>query len=192
MAALALLVAGQVPAPAPLPRVALDTTAGRIVIELESGKAPITAANFLRYADQKRLDGVRFYRTVKVADKFGFIQFGVSGEPKRLLPPIAHEPTTQSGLRHRTGTISIARFTPGSAQGDFTISIGDQPSLDANPAAPGDNLGFAAFGRVVEGMDVVLTILDAPIDPAASERGSFKGEIPASPVRVLTARRLTP
>ena len=191
---LALPAAAQTaPAPAAKPatvRVALETSAGRIVLELETAKAPVTAGNFLRYVDQKRLDGVVFYRTVKVADHFGFIQFGVDGNPKRILPPIKHEPTSQTGLKHLDGAISVARLEPGSARGEFTISVGDQPAFDADPARPGDNLGYAAFGRVVEGMDVVLKIFDAPVDPAKSNRGAFKGEIPAVAVKVLTARRI--
>jgi len=191
----------QVPAPAvapkpvaPLPRVKIDTTVGSFTVEVETAKAPVTAANFLRYVDQKKLDGITFYRTCKVADKFGFVQFGTNGDPKRTLPPIKHEPTTITGLKHLNGTLSTARLAPGSARGDFTISVGDQPSFDADPTRPDDatktNLGYAAFGRVVDGMDVVLKIFDAPIDPNATVRGSFKGEVPAAPVRVLSARRL--
>jgi len=188
-----------IPAVAPtpvaaLPRVKIDTTAGSFTIEVETVKAPVTAANFLHYVDQKKLDGITFYRTCKVADKFGFVQFGTNGDPKRTLPPIKHEPTTITGLKHLNGTLSTARLAPGSARGDFTISVGDQPSFDADPTKPDDalktNLGYAAFGRVVDGMDVVLKIFDAPIDPNATVRGSFKGEVPAAPVKVLTARRV--
>jgi len=184
-----------VPAPdVALPRVKIDTTAGSFTVEVEVKKAPVTAANFLRYVDQKKLDGITFYRTCKVADKFGFVQFGTNGDPKRTLPPIKHEPTTITGLKHLNGTLSTARLEPGTARGDFTISVGDQPSFDADPTRPDDatktNLGYAAFGRVVDGMDVVLKIFDAPIDPNATVRGSFKGEVPAAPVKVLSARRL--
>jgi len=188
-----------IPAVAPtpvaaLPRVKIDTTAGSFTIEVETVKAPVTAANFLHYVDQKKLDGITFYRTCKVADKFGFVQFGTNGDPKRTLPPIKHEPTTITGLKHLNGTLSTARLAPGSARGDFTVSVGDQPSFDADPTKPDDalktNLGYAAFGRVVDGMDVVLKIFDAPIDPNATVRGSFKGEVPAAPVKVLTARRV--
>lgn len=179
---------------AALPRVKIDTTVGSFTVEVETAKAPVTAANFLRYVDQKKLDGITFYRTCKVADKFGFVQFGTNGDPKRTLPPIKHEPTTITGLKHLNGTLSTARLAPGSARGDFTISVGDQPSFDADPTKPDDatktNLGYAAFGRVVDGMDVVLKIFDAPVDPNATVRGSFKGEVPAAPVRVLSARRL--
>jgi peptidyl-prolyl cis-trans isomerase A (cyclophilin A) len=186
-------MAAPTPVPA-LPRVKIDTTAGSFTVEVEVKKAPITAANFLRYVDQKKLDGITFYRTVKVADKFGFVQFGTNGDPKRTLPPIKHEPTTITGLKHLNGTLSTARLAPGSARGDFTISVGDQPSFDADPTRPDDathtNLGYAAFGRVVDGMDVVLKIFDAPINPNATVRGSFKGEVPAAPVKVLSARRV--
>ncbi len=180
------------PAPAPKPatqKVALDTSFGRIVLELETQRAPITARNFLRYADQKRLDGIAFYRTVKVADKFGFIQFGIDGDPKRALPPIKHEPTTVTGVKHVNGAISTARLAPGTARGEFTISVGDQPSLDADPTRPGDNLGYAAFGKVVEGMDVVWKILDAPTSPTAGE-GVMKGQMLSPKIRILKVTRV--
>ena len=196
---LALTLAAQVaptpevtPIPAPKPatiRVALDTAEGRIVLELEKDRAPITTANFLRYVDQKRLDGIGFYRTVRAAADFGFVQFGVQNAPKRVLPPIKHEPTTQTGIKHTNGTISIARYAPGTASGDFTIMVGDQPSLDANPSAPGDNLGYAAFGHVVEGMDVILKVLDAPTSPTAGE-GVMKGQMIVPPILIKTARRI--
>lgn len=177
-----------VPAPAPATvRVALTTALGRIVLELEKGRAPITTATFLRYVDGRRLDGITFYRTVRVQPDFGFIQFGVQNAPKRVLPPIRHEPTTVTGVHHTDGAISIARLAPGTASGDFTISVGDQrPSLDADPGRPGDNLGYAAFGRVVEGMDVVKRILDQPV----AAGGYFPGEQILAPVKVLTARRV--
>lgn len=170
-------------------KVAIETSLGRIVLELETARAPITARNFLRYVDQKRLDGVGFYRSVKVADKFGFVQFGVEGHPKRILPPIAHEPTTTTGVKHVDGAISTARLAPGTARGEFTISVGDQTSLDANPSAPGDNLGYAAFGKVVEGMDVIWKILDAPTSPTRGE-GVMKGQMLEPRIKVLSARRL--
>jgi len=176
------------PAP-PNPRVVLETSAGRIVVEVYQDKAPITARNFLRYVDMKRLDGIIFYRTVKVADHFGFVQFGVQGAPARMLPPIKHEPTTLTGVKHLDGTLSMPRLAPGTARGEFTISVGDQPSFDADPTKPGDNLGYAAFGRVVEGADVLLKIFDAPVSPDKSVQGAFKGEIPVVPVKILTARR---
>ena len=181
------------PWPADLPRVAIETTAGRFVVEADTKRAPVSAANFLRYVDQKRLDGVTFYRVVKVDTRFGFVQFGTNGDPKRTLPPIKHEPTTLTGIQHLDGVLSTPRLAPGSARGDFTIMLGDQRrSMDADPAKPGDNLGYAAFGRVIEGMDVVLTIFDAPVSRTGSIRGAFKGEIPVAAVKVVSARRFRP
>ena len=201
IAAIAPLLLAQAPAPTaptpvapttarPLPRVALDTAAGRIVVELDTARAPVTANNFLRYVDAKRLDGTRFYRVAKVGDRFGFVQFGISGAAARMFPPIKHEPTTQTGIKHLEGTLSMARLRPGTATGDITISVGDQPSFDADPARPGDNLGYAAFGRVVDGMDVVMTIFNGAIDPNKLENRAFKGEVPVAPVVIRTARRV--
>ena len=182
--------ASPVPVVTPTPatvRVALVTSLGRIVIELEKERAPITTANFLRYVDGRRLDGITFYRTVKVQPDFGFIQFGVQNAPKRVLPPIKHEPTTLTDVHHTDGAISIARGAPGTAAGDFTISVGEQRfSLDADPKRAGDNLGYAAFGHVVEGMDVVKRILDQPV----AAGGYFKGEQIAAPVVITTVRRI--
>ncbi len=191
-AVLAIPAAAQTaPATPANPRVAFETDAGRFVVEVEAKKAPITAANFLRYVDAKRLDGITFYRVVKVQDHFGFVQLGLQNDVKRVFPPIKHEPTTLTGLKHLDGTISMPRLKPGSAQGEFTISVGDQPSFDAGSGAPEDNLGYAAFGRVVEGMDVVVKIMDAPVSPTATLRGgTFKGQVPVKAVRVLTVRRV--
>lgn len=190
-----LLATGAAPAqqPAgetPLPRVAVVTSEGRFVVEADTRRAPISAGNFLRYVDRRKLDGAGFYRVVKVADRFGFVQFGSDGDPKRSLPPIKHEPTSATGLKHLDGTLSTARLEPGSARGEFTISVGDQPSFDADPARPGDNQGYTAFGRVVEGMDVVMKVFDAPVSPTATLRGGFKGEVPQAPVTIVSARRL--
>ena len=193
-AALALLCLSLSPAlaqtaPPATIRVALETSEGPIVLEIEKARAPITAANFLRYVDEKRLDGTSFYRATKVGDGYGLIQGGARNDPKRVLPPIAHEPTTQTGLSHVDGAISMARGAPGTANGDFFISIGDLTSLDADPKQPGDNLGFAVFGRVVEGLDIVRRILDAPTSPTEGE-GAMKGQMLSQPVRIVAARRL--
>nr|WP_254602661.1 peptidylprolyl isomerase [Sphingomonas bacterium] len=176
------------PAAAPATvRVALTTSEGSIVLAIETERAPVTAANFLRYVERHRLDGVVFYRTVKVQPDYGFVQFGVQNAPGRVLPPIRHEPTTLTGVHHTDGAISLARLAPGTGAGDFTISVGDQRfSLDADPSRPGDNLGYAAFGHVVEGMDTVHRILDAPV----AAGGHFPGEQIAKPVVVTSARRV--
>lgn len=179
------------PAPAPAVadvRVALETDAGRIVVAVHVGKAPVTARNFLRYVDQKRLDGTSFYRGVGSAD-YGFVQGGAQNDPKRILPPIAHEPTSQTGLVHDEGALSMARYAPGTANGDFFIVLGAMPAMDAHPEAAGDNQGFAVFAHVVEGMDIVRTILAMPKSPTAGE-GVMKGQMLARPVRIVTARRV--
>lgn len=169
-------------------RVTLETGAGRIVVAVHEGKAPVTAANFLRYVDQKRLDGTSFYRGVGSPD-YGFVQGGVQNDPKRVLPPIAHEPTNQTNLTHDDGALSMARYAPGSATGDFFIVLGKMPGMDAQPEAAGDNQGFAVFAHVVEGMDVVKLILAAPKSPSAGE-GVMKGQMLKQPIRILTARRI--
>ncbi|WBX86105.1 peptidylprolyl isomerase [Sphingosinicella microcystinivorans] len=185
------------PQPPPVPekvyetvRVAIATSEGPIMLALEKERAPVTTANFLRYVDQKRLDGTAFYRALKVSDdgSYGLIQGGTQGNLKAMLPPIAHEPTTKTGLSHIDGAVSMARGAPGSAAGDFFITVGALESLNADPSKPGDNLGFAVFGHVVEGMDTVRRIMNAPTSPTLGE-GAMKGQMIASPVRILTARR---
>lgn len=178
-------------APAPKPatvKVSLQTSEGPIVLELEKGRAPVTTANFLRYLDGHRLDGATFYRAVKVQEGFGLVQGGLRNDPKKILPAIAHEPTTKTGLTHLSGTVSMARAAPGSATMDFFITIGDQTSMDADPTKPGDNLGFAAFGHVVEGMDVVKHMLDEPT--SASGPPAMKGQMLVQPVKIISAKRV--
>jgi len=179
------------PAPTPAPatvRVTLQTSEGAIVLELEKNRAPVTTANFLRYVDQKRFDGSNFYRAMKLGEGFGLIQAGAKPSAKPL-PPIKHEPTSETGLKHEDGTISMARGAPGTATSDFFITVGTMASLDADLAKPGDNLGFAAFGRVVEGMDVVKRILVAPTSPTEGE-GVMRGQMLAPKIRIVSARRL--
>ncbi len=180
----------QAPRPATV-RVVLETSEGPIALELETERAPATTANFLRYVDQKRLDGTSFYRATKVGPAAGLIQGGVRNDPKRLLPPVAHEPTSRTGLSHVDGAISMARHGPGTATADFFITIGALPSMDADPTLTGDNAGFAAFGRVVEGMETVRRILQAPTSPTEGH-GVMKGQMLAAPVRILAARRAQP
>lgn len=170
-------------------RVAIETSQGTIVLALETERAPVTSANFLRYVENKKLNGLTFYRAMKTGPGIGLIQGGIENDPRRALPPIAHEPTSATGILHLDGTVSMARYAPGSATGDFFITVGPFPSLDADPAAPGDNLGFAAFGRVVEGMDVVRRILEAPTSPTKGE-GAMRGQMLAAPIRIIGARRL--
>lgn len=183
----------------PAPRtdlVALETTMGTITVRIETGRAPVTAANFLRYVDEKRFDGIVFYRAMKLdwePQPNGLIQGGTQWDPKRILPQIAHEPTTQTGLSHTRGALSMAMGEPGSANGDFSIMVQDQLGLDADPTAtdPVWQNGYAVFGYVVEGMDVVEAIHALPPDPDRGE-GWMKGQMLADPVKVLRARRVLP
>ncbi|WP_374569722.1 peptidylprolyl isomerase [Phenylobacterium sp.] len=179
------------PAAPPPVRVKLSTAEGDIVIALATAQAPITTANFLRYVDTKRYDGASFYRVSRApgAPQYGLIQGGLNGDPKKVMKPIAHEPTSKTGLSHKDGTISMGRFAPGTATSDFFIMVGDAPEFDADPKAPGDNQGFAAFGQVVEGMDVVKKILALPQSPTGGT-GAMKGEMLKAPVKILAARRV--
>jgi peptidyl-prolyl cis-trans isomerase A (cyclophilin A) len=183
-------VAAAIPEPETV-KVSIKTSLGSILLLIEKGRAPITAGNFLRYVDQKRLDGTSFYRAVKIGDsgEYGLVQGGVRGDPKRALKPIAHEPTTVTGLSHVSGAISMARLAPGTAMMDFFIVLGNLPGMDAQPDAPGDNLGYAVFGRVIEGMDVVRAILEQPHSTTAGQ-GVMKGQILETPVTIVTVRRV--
>jgi len=174
--------------------VAIETTMGTIVVALETERAPITSANFLKYADEKRFDGTVFYRAMRLdygEQPNGLIQGGTQNDPARILPPIAHEPTKVTGVKHTDGAISMARYAPGTATGDFSITVSAQPGLDADPASenPEFQAGFAAFGHVVQGMDVVRAIFDAPTDPEKGE-GWMKGQILADPVKIVSVRRV--
>ena len=192
LAAVALTAQAPVPAPAPPPatpaadvvRVTLTTAEGPIVLALDRGHAPLTVANFLRYVDAKRLDGTAFYRAMKLGDGLGLVQFGTRNDPKRTYPGIAHEATTKTGLSHTDGAISMAMAGPGTASGDIFIVVGDLHTLDATATDP----GFAVFGRVEQGMDVVRRILVAPTSPTEGE-GVMRGQMLAPQIRVTSARR---
>lgn len=199
---LALLTAAAAPAPkrasapAPLPdtvRVVLTTEKGAITVDLDARHAPVTAANFVRYVDQRRLDGITFYRAMHLAwgtQPNGLIQAG-QRDPRLRLPPIAHEPTSRTGLLHKAGALSMARNAPGTAVADFSILLSDMPGLDADPAStdPEKKAGYAVFGHVVSGMEVARAIWDSPRSPTLGE-GVMKGQMLAPPVKVLTARRV--
>ena len=168
-------------------RVRLETDAGPILLELDGRNAPITTANFLAYVDRQRFDGITFYRAARTrgAEGRGFIQGGSRRDFRRMLPPIEHEPTSRTGLRHVDGAVSMARAEGGAgAMGEFFITVGAMPSMDAD----GGDEGFAVFGRVVEGMDVVRRILAAETVPDAG-RGAMRGQMLAAPVRIVSARR---
>lgn len=175
---------------------AITTSEGTITIDLDEKAAPLTTANFLKYVDAKRLDGTAFYRAMHLdwgTQPNGLLQGGIAAHPRLSFPPVAHEPTDRSGILHKTGTISMARYAPGTAQADFSIMVSDQPGLDADPASddPERRAGFAAFGRVVSGMDTVLKIWDSPRSQTKGE-GVMKGQILEMPVRILSVRRVPP
>ncbi|MBB3764979.1 peptidylprolyl isomerase [Sphingomicrobium lutaoense] len=165
-----------------LVHVTLETEMGPILLALDRGRAPVTVANFLAYVDRGWLDGQPFYRAMPWGDG-GLIQGGVRDGAK-LLDPIEHEPTSRTGLSNVRGAIGMANAGPGTARNDFFILTTDIAAFDAKENSP----GFAPFGMVVEGMDVVEAILAAPVDPDKGE-GAMKGQMLAKPVRILEAER---
>ncbi|MAQ66861.1 MAG: peptidylprolyl isomerase [Sphingomonadaceae bacterium] len=174
--------------------VLIETTIGDITASIETERAPVTAANFLRYVDEDRFDGTHFYRAMHLdwgEPPNGLLQGGTQMDPDRVLDPIAHEPTSQTGLSHTNGALSMARYDPGTATGDFSIMIKDQTGLDADPTSSDPNLqlGFAVFGYVVDGMDVVQAIHALPPDPEKGE-GWMKGQLLAEPVEIVDMRRV--
>ena len=157
-------------------RVRIDTDAGEILVDVFVDKAPNTAANFLRYVKEKRYNGGAFYRVVTMRNqptspiKIEVIQGGIDGDSTKRLPPIAHESNNKTGIKHLDGTISMARGAPGSASSEFFICINAQPELDFGGMRNADGQGFAAFGQVVKGMNVVRKIQQAPADTAPPQR----------------------
>jgi peptidyl-prolyl cis-trans isomerase A (cyclophilin A) len=184
------------PAPTPAastnPKVVISTPQGDITVELFVEKAPITAKNFLKYVDRKLYDGATFYRASKppgqAANDYGTVQGGLQNDPKKVLPPIAHESNLKTGILHTDGVISMGRHAPGTAQADWFICVGEMSYLDADPKDP-KNPGFAAFGHVTSGMDVVQKILGLPTDPNRGE-GAMKGEMLVKPVKIVSVRRV--
>lgn len=171
-------------------KVAVKTAKGVITLELEAAKAPITVRNFLRYVDAKLFDKSSFYRVSHVsnAPDHGLVEGGLRGDQKKVFKPIAHESTLKTGLTHKDGTVSMARRGPGTATADFFIVVGDQPGFDADPTGQGDKDGFAAFGQVIDGMDVVHAIFEQKVSPTAGV-GAMKGEMLSPPVTIVSIRR---
>jgi peptidyl-prolyl cis-trans isomerase A (cyclophilin A) len=161
--------------------VAIDTGLGRIVIALDRLHAPLTTANFLGYVDAHKFDGEKFYRAMPYGNG-GLIQGGISSDARKLNPPVAFESTGRTGISNIAGTIAMAASAPGQAQSDFFIMTTDIKAFD------GPN-GFAAFGRVVEGMDVVKKVLAAPVSATKGE-GPMKGQMLDPPVTIIKAARL--
>lgn len=175
--------------------VTLETDHGTIEIEILVDQAPISANGFLAHVDAGLFNDGGFYRTVNPANdngspKISVIQGGLLPDTEGL-PSIEHETTEQTGILHRDGVISLARSEVGSATGGtFFICIGDQPSLDmgGGRAVSGDGQGFAAFGRVTQGMDVVRKIHRTKTN-TASEDAYTAGQLIDPAVRILKAYR---
>jgi peptidyl-prolyl cis-trans isomerase A (cyclophilin A) len=170
--------------------VVISTPLGDIEVEVFHDRAPITSENFLRYVDDGLLDGTTFFRTVTMENQPGsdvkieVIQGGTEPEdaayPSKY-PPIEHETTETTGLSHVDGAISMARWAPGTATSSFFICIGDQPELDYRGRRNPDGQGFAAFGRVRSGMDVVREI----------HRQPHEGQRLEPPIEILSCRRVS-
>lgn len=176
----------------PNPKVLLETDLGNITIELYTNEAPVTANNFLAYIDSAKYDGLAmFYRTVKEDNQTGnqikieVIQAGFFQDSlieRFQFKPIIHESTRETGIKHQAGTISMARVEPGTASSEFFICIGTQSELDWGGKRNPDGQGFAAFGKVINGMDVVTKIHQLP----------DTSQYLQSPVIIRKATRLTP
>jgi peptidyl-prolyl cis-trans isomerase A (cyclophilin A) len=173
-------------------RVMLTTALGAIEVAVDLAHAPISGGDFLKYVDRRLFDGSAFYRTVRPDNdinpvKIDVIQGGLVND-KKLLPPIPHEPTSKTGLHHHNGTISTARDKPGTGSaGAFFICIGDQPELDFGGRRNPDRQGFAAFGQVVHGMDVVRAIWKSKT--AAPDDGMGAQKL-MPPIEIVSAKRI--
>jgi peptidyl-prolyl cis-trans isomerase A (cyclophilin A) len=170
-----------------LVRVRFDTALGSFEIEIDAARAPVTATNFLKYVDGGFYDGGRVHRSARIETqtarpvKIEVIQAGINpARQSDAFPAISLERTNVTGILHKDGAVSMARSGPGTATSDFFICIGDQPSLDFGGARNPDGQGFAAFGRVVSGMDVVRAIHSAPAE----------GETLTPPVLLTRATRV--
>jgi len=173
-------------------RTIMSTDMGDIEIDIYADKAPVSAANFLQLVDGGHLDGGTFYRVVsyendKGSPKIEVIQGGLNVE-EGPFPPIEHETTEQTGILHTDGVISMARGDVGTASTEFFIVIGDQPGLDYGEVRNPDEQGFAAFGKVVSGMDVVRSIKESPAD-GPSDSDYTKGQMLTEPVAIISVKR---
>lgn len=191
-AALFVLALGAATGQGTLPVVVFETEQGAIEIEVDTRRAPVTAANFLEYVDGGFYDGgvvnraVRRDNTVRHDVVIEVIQLQINRERrKEQFPPIPLERTSVTGLKHLDGVVSMARSGPDSATASFSIMIGDQPELDFAGKRNPDGQGFAAFGRVVKGMDVVKAIHRSP----TGKNGPYGTESLDPPIRILKASR---
>jgi peptidyl-prolyl cis-trans isomerase A (cyclophilin A) len=172
--------------PAGLATVVIQTDLGEVVVEVDTSSAPVTGLNFLRYVEGGFYEGGSFYRVVRMDNqpndslRIEVIQAGINPDRREdTFDPIALEGTQATGLRHLDGTLSMARGGPDTARSSFFICIGDQPELDEGGLRNPDGRGFAAFGRVVAGMDVVRAI----------QQGETEGQNLVDPVAIRSAGR---
>ena len=168
--------------------ITIRTAMGDIDLELYPDRAPLTTANFLAYLDAGHYNGGGFYRVVRYDNdngnpKIEVIQGGANEDGRREFPAIAHESTEDTGLLHVDGAISMARGGVGTATSEFFLVIGDQPGLDHGQPRNADMQGFAAFGQVVRGMDVVREI-DQLRAPQAEEGDYTSGQVLEEPIRI--------
>lgn len=178
-------------------QIRIDTESGPIVLELYADKAPATVVNFLRYIDAKRYDNTTFYRVVRLDNqannpvKIEVIQGGLGADSTQMFPPIAQETTQKTGLKHLDGTLSLARGAPSSGASEFFICINAQPELDFGGKRNPDGQGFAAFGRVVQGMDVVRRIQQGQTGQTGPTNAySNPMQLLKVPVRIRSVQRL--
>jgi peptidyl-prolyl cis-trans isomerase A (cyclophilin A) len=190
LVALALVASGTPQARNPV--VVFETDKGAIEMEVDSGRAPTTAANFLKYVDAGFFDGGTVNRAVRPDNttrhdvEIQVIQFQINRERNReQFPPIPLERTSVTGLKHLDGTLSMARAGPDTARGSFSIVIGNQPEMDFGGRRNPDGQGFAAFGRVIRGMDVVKVIQASP----TGQRGPYGTESLDPPITIVKASR---
>tara|TARA_R110002073_G_scaffold105106_11_gene237767 strand:- start:190 stop:816 length:627 start_codon:yes stop_codon:yes gene_type:complete len=176
----------------------MTTSAGEVMLELYPEAAPTTVSNFLKYVDGGHYEGGEFYRVVRDDNqaqnniKIGVIQGGMGMDVTDApFPAIAHETTQDSGLLHKDGVISMARNQPGTATSEFFICVKDQPSLDFGGMRNPDGQGFAAFGKVTGGMDIVRKIQKMnTIQPKSAELEYTSGQILIAPVVIQTIKRV--
>jgi peptidyl-prolyl cis-trans isomerase A (cyclophilin A) len=181
--------------------VVIETPLGSITVELNRTAAPVTTANFLTYVDSGAYNGGNFHRTVTLENqpcddvRIEVIQGGTGGsEPGPDSPAaIKLERTSETGVKHLDGTISMARWTADSATSDFFICINDQPELDFGGRRNPDGQGFAAFGQVADGMDVVRAIQHSPCSGVAAipdgANVSYEAQKLTPPIAILSIRR---
>lgn len=185
---LLLITGGYLPALAQ--KVIIETEIGNIQIQLDPEKAPVTCKNFMRYVDAHKYDGATFYRAVRTDNqpdnkvKIEVIQGGVREDTTRNFPPIFHETTKTTGLKHVDGSVSMARIGPGTATSEFFICINNQPELDFGGKRNPDGQGFAAFGKVISGMETVRKIQHEETGTGMAAQ-TFK-----NPVKILSMRRI--